>query len=655
MKVKFKNSIGFKFAASLVASIVIVSLISIIVVYFNSKSNLEDQIVNRGNSLLNSYIVNSHDSIAKGQRKTFQRVMDSMAAVEGVEKTTLFARSHMLTYQSGFKTVGIPFLKNSDGTIKNPNDKLYKETNGAYLRSDYSITDHHQSKKVQPHLQKMQGRSCMECHITLDETIIFKDARAVKIGDEKSEFYYDIPVIHECIACHSNWKEGESGGILGLTLSNKNDIEDMHAKIIDIALILLVVGIVISIISIFLTKIIVNYLNILGDGVRDLIEAKGSKIVIKTNDEIGEIANLFNKYIHSIEDGLLEDAKVIDDAKQTTQRISEGHFDRKIEKSAHNKSLNELKELINNMIDKLRASIGSDVNEILTVLHKYQNLDFKAKVDDPNGEIEKSINELSLYISKMLSESKQNGEILDISAKTLKENVRTLTTSANTQAASLEETSASLEEMTANVKQNTSKTIHMEDLANTLQEAVRMGNALANETASSMEEIDHSTQEINNAITVIDKIAFQTNILSLNAAVEAATAGEAGKGFAVVAGEVRNLASRSAEAAKEIKELVDKARIEASQGKQKSSNMIDGYAQIQSKIGETLELITDVASSSKEQLSGIELINNAVAQLDTTTQQNASITQKTDQIASEVQELSQKLVDDANSKNFDHH
>ena len=121
-----------------------------------------------------------------------------------------------------------------------------------------------------------------------------------------------------------------------------------------------------------------------------------------------------------------------------------------------------------------------------------------------------------------------------------------------------------------------------------------------------MDEINNQVHLINDSILVIDQIAFQTNILSLNAAVEAATAGEAGKGFAVVAAEVRNLASRSAEAAKEIKAIVENATSKANQGKDIANNMIDGYKQLNQNISQTINLISDIEMSSKEQLSGIE-------------------------------------------------
>ena len=192
----------------------------------------------------------------------------------------------------------------------------------------------------------------------------------------------------------------------------------------------------------------------------------------------------------------------------------------------------------------------------------------------------------------------------------------------------------------------------MAKYSNEIIKASASGEALANETTNAMGEINSKVNMVNDAISVIDQIAFQTNILSLNAAVEAATAGEAGKGFAVVAQEVRNLASRSAEAAREIKDIVELATKKANEGKEIANSMIEGYKELNSNVSQTINLITDIQNSSKEQLLGIEQINDVVNNLDRQTQQNAQIASQTNEIAKLTDSIAKVIVDDTNSKEF---
>ncbi len=216
----------------------------------------------------------------------------------------------------------------------------------------------------------------------------------------------------------------------------------------------------------------------------------------------------------------------------------------------------------------------------------------------------------------------------------------------------MEETAAALEEITSNIASSALNIKKMVSFAHKVSVSAEDGEQLANKTTLSMDSINNEVTAISEAITVIDQIAFQTNILSLNAAVEAATAGEAGKGFSVVAGEVRNLASRSAEAAKEIKELVEKATVKANEGKNISMKMIEGYNELKTNINETLSLIQGVESSSQEQKTGIEQINDAVSSLDRQTQQNASAANLSNEIAEKTQEIATKILSDVEEKEF---
>ncbi|MEA3314730.1 MAG: methyl-accepting chemotaxis protein [Campylobacterota bacterium] len=164
----------------------------------------------------------------------------------------------------------------------------------------------------------------------------------------------------------------------------------------------------------------------------------------------------------------------------------------------------------------------------------------------------------------------------------------------------------------------------MNSYAGDLESSATKGHSLASNTATAMEDIYDATQTINQAIETIESISFQTNILSLNAAVEAATAGEAGKGFAVVAQEVRNLASRSSESASQIRSLVETAQEKTLQGKKISSEMIEGYNHLNEKISQTSTLIDEVANGSDKQLLGIEYINKTIFDLEKMLKNNQS-------------------------------
>ena len=192
----------------------------------------------------------------------------------------------------------------------------------------------------------------------------------------------------------------------------------------------------------------------------------------------------------------------------------------------------------------------------------------------------------------------------------------------------------------------------MSNFSNNVTKSAHDGEKLANQTTVAMDEINVQVNLITDAISIIDQIAFQTNILSLNAAVEAATAGEAGKGFAVVAQEVRNLASRSAEAAKEIKNIVENATSKANEGKNISFEMIQGYTELLENIEKQTQTINEIATASKEQQAGISQINDAVTGLDQQTQQNANIASDTKTIAINADNIAKKIVSDSHNKQF---
>ncbi len=324
---------------------------------------------------------------------------------------------------------------------------------------------------------------------------------------------------------------------------------------------------------------------------------------------------------------------------------------------SHTKTSNVKLNYIANVINNLNSSLKKSIDKMLNILNEYSKYNYLNKLNNENvfgdfNSLFEGINILQENITTMLVENKSNGLTLDASSDILLANVDKLNRSSNEAASRLEETAAAIEEITANIRNNTNTITKMATYSNIVTSSASNGEKLANETTVSMDEINTQVNLISDAISIIDQISFQTNILSLNAAVEAATAGEAGRGFAVVAAEVRNLAARSAEAAKEIKTIVETATNKANQGKEIANHMISGYKQLNENISQTINLISDIEMSSKEQLLGIEQINDAVNSLDQQTQQNANVASETHDIAVLTDKIAKLVVSNANDKEF---
>ncbi len=442
-------------------------------------------------------------------------------------------------------------------------------------------------------------------------------------------------------------------------LDNSNKTHENAATSYYILIVMALIGILVGIIiGVVLIKQITTSLEKFEHGLMSFFSflnkesSKSERININSKDEFGEMATIVNENVQKIESLIIEDNALINDVKRVVNEVKNGRLDRRIENSTRNQSLEELKNEFNQMLEATSRSVCGDINKLSRVLGNFAKLDFRDRVENDSGMVSNGLNALAQIINDMLVENKSNGLTLAQSSDILLTNVDKLNVSSNQAAASLEETAAALEEITSNIRHTTENVAKMANYATNLTASANSGEKLANQTTVAMDEINTQVNAINDAISVIDQIAFQTNILSLNAAVEAATAGEAGKGFAVVASEVRNLASRSAEAAKEIKAIVENATSKANEGKTIANHMINGYKQLNENIGNTITLISDVETASKEQLLGIEQINDAVNQLDQQTQQNALIASQTHEVAVITDEISKLVVNNANAKEF---
>ena len=464
----------------------------------------------------------------------------------------------------------------------------------------------------------------------------------------------------ECISCHANQKVGDVIGVIELTFSlDKIDLHINHTTTVLIISTLVLIVLISIIVYITLRKELRPLKNFSDDlkNFFDFINYKKDYVKpfkIHANDEIGKMVKIVNENVKLAIEGVEKDREVVDEINDVLIKTSNGFFNYNVKQTASNPNLNLIKEQLNSVTTELEKHFEN----MRKILIEYGNANYTAKVDI--GGATGTVGSILLGTRAVGSGISEFIATIDMASNELKHDISILSTSAaalssasNQQAASLEETAAALEEIASSASANGQNVTDMTTYASKLKNSVKTGHKLASQTSISMDEINTQVTSIYDAIGIIEQIAFQTNILSLNAAVEAATAGEAGKGFAVVAQEVRNLASRSAEAANEIKALVELATSKANSGKEISNQMINGYETLNEDINKTLETIDYVTQASKEQLVAIEQINNTVTELDQTTQENASAALEINNLSTNIDILSQQLSDLTSNATYD--
>jgi aerotaxis receptor len=254
--------------------------------------------------------------------------------------------------------------------------------------------------------------------------------------------------------------------------------------------------------------------------------------------------------------------------------------------------------------------------------------EFECKRDDDMGQLMRALQQTNVNLRSIIGDVRMNVDVITHATQEIATGNMDLSGRTESQASSLEETSSSMEEMTSTVRQNAENAKQANQLAGNASDIAVKGGKVVSDVVNTMASISSSSKKIVDIIGVIEGISFQTNILALNAAVEAARAGEQGRGFAVVAGEVRNLAQRSAAAAKEIKALIDDSVGKVDAG----SKQVDQAGATMNEIVQAVKRVTDIMSeisaASQEQNSGIEQINQAILQMDETTQQNAALVEE---------------------------
>lgn len=248
--------------------------------------------------------------------------------------------------------------------------------------------------------------------------------------------------------------------------------------------------------------------------------------------------------------------------------------------------------------------------------------------NDEFGDMLGSLKTMEAKFSQVVMSVRNNAESVNVAANEIAQGTDDLSSRTQEQAASIEQTAASMDEITSTVRQNADNASEADKLVHNVSQQANAGGEIAGQAITAMEGINASSRKIAGIVGLIDEIAFQTNLLALNASVEAARAGEQGRGFAVVANEVRNLAGRSADAAKDIKKLVEESIGQVDNGSNLVNRAGKSLEDIVSGVQRVSVLMGEIATASREQSQGIEQVNTAVSQMDSVTQQNASLVEE---------------------------
>lgn len=380
----------------------------------------------------------------------------------------------------------------------------------------------------------------------------------------------------------------------------------------------------------------------LGVGVNDLVDASDN-IVSDTLRVFGALSHgNLNETYHAEYQGAFDQVKqnanstvarikqVIDgDIQGLVRAASEGDLSRRIDTSDKQGFFAELSNNINNLLD----SVEQIFTDTFSTMEALADGDLNQSIDNNYqgqfDKLKKNINSTVEKLDKTVIELLDSGDIILASSGEINQGNANLSARTEQQAAALEQTAASLEELSSTVRNNADNTAKADQLAGDAKDSAVHGGEVMLQASDAMEDINQSSQQIAEIIGVIDEIAFQTNLLALNASVEAARAGEQGRGFAVVATEVRNLAGRSATAAKEIKELIHDSVAKVGNGVDLVKQSNESLNEIVGGITKVVDIINEISAASAEQATGIDQVSQAVNNMEDITQQNASLAEQT--------------------------
>jgi len=496
---------------------------------------------------------------------------------------------------------------------------------------------------------------------TKDEKFLINIKDVLSTIDEpiKGKILSVIPSIKNSSAAFNTIERIIDKIIVNESRANRVAVDITKENII-MFVIILIINIIINYALYLFAKQIIDNIEKLQSGIMsffDFLNRKKShieKLNIKSNDEFETISEIINENIETIQNNVTQDKECVNEIKDVVYAMEEGDFSHRIIKEPANPEIANLKGNLNNLLNNLQKIYAN----ILDVLEDYKKERYNDRVNiEAKGEMRKliegvnslgnSLKESSELIAGILS---QKSEVLQNTSNKLTESIDELSEIFTKTNKNIDDVTNQVDEIMGAVESTVAKTNEMKNVANETSNSAKIGQEFANNTLNAMQEIFASTNDISEAISVIDSIAFQTNILSLNAAVEAATAGEAGKGFAVVAQEVRNLANKSAEAAKKIKDLVSKTQEKSNEGIEVTKSMKDNFVAVVENVSNTLQLVNDVAEEADNEMRKITSINRLIKDIDNMIHQNKEIMQNTYVVTYDLSKISNDLYEHVKNK-----
>jgi methyl-accepting chemotaxis protein len=355
-------------------------------------------------------------------------------------------------------------------------------------------------------------------------------------------------------------------------------------------------------------------------------------------DEKGQIAGGL-EYVLDIS----KETRITDGIGDLVEAVAEGNLDKRADDGEFDGNYLKIVTGVNKLLDTLLAPIKEAAQVVRTAANKDLTAKVKGDYKGQLAEFKDNINSMIFSLCEALNQVTEAVDQVSSASCQIAEGSQSLAHGANEQASSLEEVSSSLEEMAAMSKQNADNAGQAKSLSDDARNRAERGNEAMVRMNDAIGKIKESSDETAKILKTIDEIAFQTNLLALNAAVEAARAGEAGKGFAVVAEEVRNLAQRSAEAAKNTATMIEGSVSNAQQGVSIAGEVDKVLSEIVEGAGKVNELINEISSSVGEQSRGIEQLSGAVQQMDSLTQQNAANSEESASAAEELNGQAEEL------------